>query len=71
MTPDERKKPKIINASRRKRIAAGSGSTIQDVNQLLKQFDQMRKMMKQMGIFSAGKSGRRPSLRGMGRFGGN
>lgn len=48
MTPDERSNPAIINGSRRKRIALGSGSTIQDVNQLLKQFDQTRKVMKKM-----------------------
>src|SRR5690606_14462077 len=47
MTPEEREKPEIINASRRKRIAAGSGTNLQDVNRLLKQFDDMRKMMKQ------------------------
>lgn len=46
MTPYERHNPDIINQSRRKRIAAGSGTTIQDVNRLLKQFDEMRKMMK-------------------------
>ena len=48
MTPRERNDPSLINGSRRKRIAAGSGSTIQDVNRLVKQFDQVRKMMKQM-----------------------
>ena len=46
MTPKERTHPEIINQSRRTRIAKGSGTTIQDVNRLLKQFDQMRKMMK-------------------------
>lgn len=46
MTPYERRNPDIINQSRRKRIAAGSGTTIQEVNRLLKQFDEMRKMMK-------------------------
>ena len=46
MTPKERTDPEIINQSRRTRIAKGSGTTIQDVNRLLKQFDQMRKMMK-------------------------
>ncbi len=48
MTPEERRKPDIINPSRRRRIAAGSGTTPQDVNALLKQFRQMKKMMKQM-----------------------
>ena len=46
MTPIERRRPAIINGSRRKRIAQGSGSAVQDVNQLLKQFNQMRKMLK-------------------------
>ena len=48
MTKKERSRPDILNASRRKRIAAGAGVTVQDVNQLMRQFDQMRKMMKQM-----------------------
>ncbi len=48
MTPEERIKPEIINGSRRKRIAAGCGLTVEDVNRLLRQFDQMKKMMKQL-----------------------
>ena len=48
MTPQERRNPGILNASRRKRIAAGSGTTVQDVNQLIRQFDQAKQMMKQM-----------------------
>jgi signal recognition particle subunit SRP54 len=48
MTPAERKDPDIINGSRRKRIASGSGTTIQEVNRLLKQFEDTRKMMKMM-----------------------
>jgi len=48
MTPEERDNPGIINGSRRKRIANGSGSTIQEVNRLIKQFDETRKMMKMM-----------------------
>jgi signal recognition particle subunit SRP54 len=48
MTPQERNDPTIIKSKRRTRIAAGSGTTIQDVNQLVKQFDQVRKMMKAM-----------------------
>ena len=47
MTPYEREKPEILGASRKKRIAAGSGTTVEEVNKLLKQFDQMKKMMKQ------------------------
>ena len=49
MTMAEREKPEIINASRKKRIAAGSGNQVCDVNLLLKQFEQMQKMMKQLG----------------------
>ncbi len=48
MTRQERNDPTVINGSRRRRIAAGSGMTVQDVNRLVKQFDQVRKMMKQM-----------------------
>jgi signal recognition particle subunit SRP54 len=47
MTPRERRDPTILNASRRRRIAAGSGTTLPDVNRLVKQFDEMRKLMKQ------------------------
>ena len=49
MTPEERENPAILNGNRRKRIAAGAGRTIQDVNKLLKQFEDTRKMMKMMG----------------------
>ncbi len=48
MTPGERKNPVILNGSRRKRIAMGSGTTVQDVNRLLKQFDETRRMMRMM-----------------------
>ena len=48
MTPRERRDPSILNASRRKRIAAGSGTTVQDVNALIRQFEQAQQMMKQM-----------------------
>lgn len=61
MTEAERNQPDLIDGSRRKRIAAGSGNDIQDVNQLLKQFSQMRKMMKQFGNLAKRK--------GSGRFG--
>jgi len=53
MTPDERENPALLNGSRRKRIAVGSGTTIQDVNRLIKQFDETRKMMK---MVSSGKN---------------
>jgi signal recognition particle subunit SRP54 len=46
MTPDERRYPQVLNGSRKKRIAAGSGTTVAEINRLLKQYQQMRKMMK-------------------------
>ena len=49
MTPEERRRPELIKGSRRLRIAKGSGTSVQSVNQLVKQFDQMRKLMRQMG----------------------
>ena len=56
MTPQERRNPGILNASRRKRIAAGSGTTVQDVNTLIRQFDQAKQMMKQFsGVKGKGK----------------
>ncbi len=57
MTPEERRDPDIINGSRRKRIAQGSGTKIQDVNRLLKQFRQTKKMMKQLNSGKMGKGG--------------
>ena len=57
MTPGERRKPEIINGSRRQRIAAGSGTSVQEVNRLLKQFEQARKMMK--GLSDMGKKGKK------------
>jgi signal recognition particle subunit SRP54 len=48
MTPEERRHPKVLNGSRRKRIARGSGTTIQEVNRLLKQFEEMNRMMKRL-----------------------
>ncbi len=55
MTPKEREKPSIIDAKRKRRIAAGSGTKVEDVNQLLKQFEAMQKMMKQLGMTGKGK----------------
>jgi len=49
MTPVERRKPEILNGSRKRRIASGSGTTVQEVNQLLRQFQQMRRIFKQVG----------------------
>jgi signal recognition particle subunit SRP54 len=62
MTKKERKRPEIIKGSRKKRIAAGSGTQIQDVNRLLKQFAQMQKMMKKMSK----KGGMAKMMRGLG-----
>jgi signal recognition particle subunit SRP54 len=67
MTPSERKNPKLINGSRKRRIAAGSGASIQEVGRLITQFEQMRKVMKQMargkgpdiGALLGGGAGRR------------
>jgi signal recognition particle subunit SRP54 len=55
MTLVERERPELINGSRRKRIAKGSGRTVQEVNQLLKQFSQMRLMMKKFSNVGKGK----------------
>ena len=62
MTPKERNYPDLLKGSRKKRIAAGSGCQVQDINKLLKQFMQMQKMMKQM----SGKGGMMKMMRGMG-----
>ena len=59
MTRKERENPDLINASRKKRIAAGSGTTVEDVNKLLKQFDQMLKMMKQFSSMGKSKQGKK------------
>jgi len=72
MTGRERERPDIINPSRKRRIAAGSGTRVEDVNRLLKQFGQMQKLFKQMG--GKGKKGKKrmplSALRGMGGMGG-
>jgi len=64
MTPFEREKPDVLKASRKRRIAAGAGVEVQEVNRLLKQFDQMRGMMKQMNKMGRkkGKKGKMPAL---------
>ncbi len=56
MTPEERQNPAVLNGSRRKRISKGSGTTIQDVNRLMKQFDETRKMMRMMTSSKKGKA---------------
>ncbi|HZR24914.1 MAG TPA: signal recognition particle protein [Vicinamibacterales bacterium] len=66
MTPEERRKQHIINGSRRKRIAKGSGTSVEEVNRLLKQFVQMQKMLKQLGgmagLAGGGKQARRQAM---------
>ncbi len=66
MTPDERRDYSVINGSRRKRIAKGSGTTVEEVNRLLKQFVQMQKMMKSLGglagMSGGGKKARRRAM---------
>lgn len=64
MTGEERRRPEILNGSRRKRIATGSGTSIQEVNKLLKQFEQTQKMLKQMTqMQQAAKSGKKGSFK--------
>ena len=69
MTPEERRKQHIINGSRRKRIAKGSGTSVEEVNRLLKQFVQMQKMLKQLGgmagLSGGGKKARRRAMQVM------
>ena len=65
MTIEERRNPQVINASRRRRISAGSGTTVQEVNRLLNQFDQMKKMLKQF----SGKGGKKRGMMGRMPFG--
>ncbi len=62
MTKREREKPSIIDAKRKRRIAAGSGTSVEEVNQLLRQFEQMQKVMKQMGFGGKGKKRRLPKF---------
>jgi signal recognition particle subunit SRP54 len=66
MTPEERRKQHIVNGSRRKRIAKGSGTSVEEVNRLLKQFVQMQKMLKSLGgmagLAGGGKKGRRQAM---------
>ena len=68
MTPKERENPSIIAASRKKRIAAGAGVKVEDVNRMLKSFEQMQKMIKQFSGPGLGKKMKR--MKGLGGFGG-
>jgi signal recognition particle subunit SRP54 len=68
MTPAERRKPELLKASRKRRIATGAGVQVQEVNRLLAQFEQMQKMMKMMrsgafGKMLKGMKGRIPGMR--------
>jgi signal recognition particle subunit SRP54 len=63
MTALERRKPEIINGSRRNRIAQGSGTSVGDVNRLVKQFGEMQKMMKRMGAMGMGRPGKGKSAK--------
>ncbi|EGQ4429974.1 signal recognition particle protein [Staphylococcus pseudintermedius] len=65
MTPEERENPHKLNVSRKRRIAAGSGRTLQEVNRLLKQFNDMKKMMKQFTGGGKGKKGKQAQLQNM------
>jgi signal recognition particle subunit SRP54 len=65
MTAEERRRHDLINGSRRKRIAKGSGTSVEEVNRLLKQFVQMKKMLKQLGAMQGGGGGRRGGMLGM------
>jgi signal recognition particle subunit SRP54 len=64
MTPAERRKPEIINGSRRNRIAVGSGTSVTQVSQLVKQFGEMQKMMKRMGAMGMGRPGGKKGKKG-------
>ncbi len=64
MTPEERRQPSIVKASRRLRIANGSGTSITDVNKLLKQFEEMQRMMRSVGIMGGSNRGKRKGKRG-------
>ena len=65
MTNEERRDHSVIDGKRRKRIAKGSGTTVQDVNQVIKQYMQMRTMMKQYGALAA-----RSKMKGLGKLAG-
>ncbi len=62
MTEKERANPRVLDASRRRRIAKGSGTQVQDINRLVKNYEEMRKLMKRMGRRGPGRGGRRAAL---------
>ena len=63
MTRKEREKPSIVNPQRKRRIAAGSGTKVEDVNRILKQYEQMQKMMKQFGVMGKNGKGKKNKMR--------
>ena len=65
MTREERRHPEVINANRKRRIARGSGTDVQDINELLSQFKQIKRMMKQMADSGKQRKGRFPGFPGM------
>ncbi|MDO5659570.1 MAG: signal recognition particle protein, partial [Staphylococcus xylosus] len=65
MTPSERNEPEKLNVSRKKRIAKGSGRSVQEINRLMKQFNDMKKMMKQFSGGGKGKKGKRKQMENM------
>ncbi len=70
MTPQERRRPDLIDGSRRRRIARGSGTTVEEVNRLLRQFREMRRMVRVVGHLGAGRRGRRRALELLKHLGG-
>lgn len=64
MTPEERENPSILRASRKNRIAKGSGTTVADVNRLINEYEKMKQVMKQMSSMT--KSGKMPNMGGLG-----
>jgi signal recognition particle subunit SRP54 len=62
MTPQERRDPGILNASRRRRIARGSGTSLPEVNRFIKQFGEMQKMFRQMNLGGGGRKGMVPPM---------
>ena len=66
MTPAERRRPEILDGSRRARIAKGSGRPVSEVNRLMKQFKEMQKFMKSMKGMMAGEGGGLPGMGGLG-----
>ena len=70
MTPYERENPNVLNSSRKKRIAAGSGTTVVDINRLLKQHEMMQKLTQQMTGMAKRRKGKKGGMAGMGGLGG-